>query len=75
MRFLNIQTIAAAVRAVKRRVQDEISRGIDLALSVTGMRLTSEKGVANISKVDVALLKALAMAGFQVDSACWKMEG
>jgi len=54
--------LAAAVRAVKRRVQDEISRGIDLALSVTGMRLTSEKGVANISKVDVALLKALAMA-------------
>lgn len=54
--------LAAAVRAVKRRVQEEMTRNIDLALSVTGMRLTSENGVANISKADVALLKALAIA-------------
>ena len=54
--------LSAAVRAVKRRVHADMAKNIDLVLSVTGMCLTSPDGVANISKADVALLKALAMA-------------
>lgn len=54
--------LSAAVRAVKRRVQSERRNDGDLALSVLGMSLTSVVGSVHLSKADVALLKALAMA-------------
>ena len=54
--------LSAAVRAVKRRVQVDATSGIELSLSVLGMQLTAHAGVADLSKSDVAFLKALAMA-------------
>jgi len=54
--------LSAAVRAVKRRVQSDRRNDGDLALSVLGMSLTSVFGSVHLSKADVALLKALAMA-------------
>lgn len=54
--------LSAAVKAVKRRVQTNRNNGVDLALSVQGMSLRSEHGIIHLNKVDVALLKALAMA-------------
>ena len=54
--------LSAAVKAFKRRAQTDANNGADLALSVLGMRLTSAFGSVNLSKSDVAFLKALAMA-------------
>ncbi|WP_422242886.1 response regulator transcription factor [Zwartia sp.] len=54
--------LSAAVKAVKRRVSTPEASVDDLALSVSGMCLTSGHGVANLSRMDVSLLKALAMA-------------
>lgn len=54
--------LSAAVRAIKRRVQTRISTDADLVLSILGMRISAGVSVANLSKPDVALLKALAMA-------------
>jgi two-component system OmpR family response regulator len=54
--------LSAAVKAVKRRVLVSTSNEDDLALSVSGMCLTSGQGVANLSRADVAFLKALSMA-------------
>jgi DNA-binding response OmpR family regulator len=50
------------MKAVKRRVLVSASSDDDLALSVSGMCLTSGQGVANLSRADVAFLKALSMA-------------
>lgn len=54
--------LSAAVKAVKRRVQADMTSGAELSLNVLGMHLTSGDGVANLSKADVAILKALSMA-------------
>jgi len=54
--------LSAAVKAVKRRVLAPDSSGNELALSVSGMCLTHGLGVAHLSRIDVGLLKALAMA-------------
>lgn len=54
--------LSAAVKAVKRRVLAPDASGDELALSVSGMCLSSRQGVANLSRTDVGLLKALAMA-------------
>jgi DNA-binding response OmpR family regulator len=54
--------LTAAVQAVKRRVQGDVTSGVQLSLSVLGMQLTTQSGVADLSKADVALLKALAIA-------------
>ena len=54
--------LSAAVKAVKRRVNASISMGTELVLSIFGMTISSEEGVASLSKSDVSLLKALAMA-------------
>lgn len=54
--------LSAAVKAVKRRVQANWDESADLVLSVLGMHLTSEDGSVNLSKPDVALLQALALA-------------
>jgi two-component system OmpR family response regulator len=54
--------LSAAVKAVKRRVNASIDAGTDLALSIMGLSLTTSDGVVNLSKSDVAFLKALAMA-------------
>lgn len=54
--------LSAAVKAVKRRIQTDANNGVELVLSVLGMRLSSGEGVVSLSKADVALLKALAMA-------------
>ena len=54
--------LSAAVKAVKRRVNAGIDAGTDLALSTMGLSLTSIDGVVNLSKSDVAFLKALAIA-------------
>jgi DNA-binding response OmpR family regulator len=54
--------LSAAVKAVKRRLNVNQSSGTELALSVFGMCLTSDAGVIHLSKVDVAFLRALAMA-------------
>lgn len=56
------EELSAAVRAVKRRVLAPEASGDGLALSVSGMCLTSRQGVANLSRTDVSLLKSLAMA-------------
>jgi DNA-binding response OmpR family regulator len=54
--------LSAAVKAVKRRVLAPDSSANQLALSVSGMCMTSGSGVAHLSRADVGLLKALAMA-------------
>ena len=54
--------LSAAVKAVKRRVNARISTGTEVVLSILGMTISSEEGVASLSKSDVSLLKALAMA-------------
>jgi DNA-binding response OmpR family regulator len=54
--------LSAAVKAVKRRVLDSSSGETVLALSVSGMCLTSRQGVAKLSQTDVGFLKALSMA-------------
>jgi DNA-binding response OmpR family regulator len=54
--------LSAAVKAVKRRINAGIDADADLALNIMGLSLTSSEGVINLSKSDVAFLKALAMA-------------
>lgn len=54
--------LSAAVQAVKRRVNVGVEDGVDIALSMIGLCLTSNKGVVNLSKSDASFLKALAMA-------------
>lgn len=53
--------LSAAVNAVKRRIEASLSRG-DLLLSERNMTLTFGDGITRLGRVDVALLKALAMA-------------
>lgn len=54
--------LSAAVKAVKRRVQADTTKDVDLSLNVLGMRLTSAEGSVHLSRSDVALIKALAIA-------------
>jgi len=54
--------LSAAVKAVKRRVLAPAFSGDGLVLSLSGMCLTSTQGVVNLSRSDVAFLRALAMA-------------
>lgn len=62
---VSLAELSAAVRAVQRRVQvDQAGKADDtgLVLGVTGLQFTTEAGQINLSKTDVALLKALALA-------------
>ena len=54
--------LSAAVKAVKRRVLANREDCASMVLNVLGMHLTSEDGSVNLSKPDVALLQALALA-------------
>ncbi len=54
--------LSAAVKAVKRRVQADTAKDVDLSLNVLGMRLTSAEGSVHLSRSDFALIKALAIA-------------
>ncbi len=56
------EELSAATNAVLRRVQGNLTRERDLRLSVTGMTITAANGTADLSRVDVSLLKALALA-------------
>ena len=59
---VSLAELSAAVKAVKRRVQANVVDDANLMLSVSGMSLASESGKVSLSKADVALLKALALA-------------
>ena len=56
------QELSAAVRSVSRRVDAATQSGALLTLNVLGMMLKSPDGEIGISKLDTALLKALATA-------------
>lgn len=56
------QELSAAVRSVHRRVCTSVQSSTTLTLNVSRMVVVSANGEASISKVDTALLKALAAA-------------
>lgn len=59
---ISLSELSAAVNAVKRRLEARAQNEAGLRLSVGSLRMTSEVGSVELTRSDVSLLKALALA-------------
>lgn len=59
---ISLSELSAAVNAVKRRLEAKAQNEAGLRLSVGSLRMTSDVGSVALTRTDVSLLKALALA-------------
>lgn len=59
---ISAEELSAAVKAVERHIHNHKALDIDLVLDGKALTISSAKGTVDLSKADVALLKALALA-------------
>lgn len=59
---ISAEELSAAAKAVERHIHNHKAQDIDLVLDGKALTITSAKGTVDLSKADVAFLKALALA-------------
>lgn len=59
---ISSEELSAATKAVQRRLQNNKAQGVEFVLEASAMTIASANGKVDLSKADVAFLKALALA-------------